>query len=59
MEDLLTPEDVAKRLNVSEYTVRRLLRTGELQGLKVGGQWRITPSAVKDYIDKQAKQDKK
>ena len=41
MPDYLTIPEVAERLRVSAKTVRRLLKRGELRGLKVGSQWRI------------------
>jgi excisionase family DNA binding protein len=39
---LLTPTDVAKRLQVSERTVTQWLRKGLLRGHKIGKQWRIS-----------------
>lgn len=36
-ERLLSVEDVAARLNVSEETVRRWLRLGRIRGLRPGG----------------------
>ena len=44
MPDYLTIPEVAERLRVSDKTVRRLLKRGELRGLKVGAQWRISTS---------------
>ncbi len=51
-EELYTPEEVAQRLKVTPYTVRRLLREGKLQGVKPGGvqRWRITKSALEAYL---------
>ena len=34
---LLTVADVARRVRVSEETVRRWLRAGQLRGLRLGG----------------------
>jgi excisionase family DNA binding protein len=42
---LRTPE-AARRLNVSEQAVRGALRRGELDGFRLGGQWRIMPESV-------------
>jgi excisionase family DNA binding protein len=33
--------DVAARLRICEATVRRLLRSGQLPGIKIGHCWRI------------------
>jgi len=51
MEEMLTPEDIAKILNVSEYTVREKLRDGDIKGKKVRNQWRVKPSDLQDYIN--------
>ena len=39
---LLTPTDVAKRLQVNESTVTQWLRKGLLRGYKIGKEWRIS-----------------
>jgi len=48
----LTVEDVAKRLNVSVFAVRRWLRDGRLGGMRLGGTragWRIMPADVERF----------
>ncbi len=40
---LLTPKQVAAELNLSVSTVRRLLKSGELTGRKIGDSWRVKP----------------
>src|SRR5438874_1250108 len=48
---LLTPEEVAHILGLSPFTVRRLLRQGELPGRKVGKrQWRIPRAELDKYL---------
>ncbi len=44
-DKLLTPVDIAKRLQVNERTVTQWLRKGHLRGFKVGKEWRVS---VKD-----------
>lgn len=46
-------EQVAEELSVGVPLVRRLLGTGELRGLQVGGRgmWRIGIQDLEDYID--------
>lgn len=39
-ETFLTTEEVAKVLRVSMQTVQNRLRAGEIQGTKIGKQWR-------------------
>ncbi len=35
---------------ISEKTVTRYIKTGDLEAVKFGGQWRITEAAVQNYI---------
>lgn len=48
--DLLTPEESAKYLRMNVDSVRRLLRTGKLPGVKVGGVWRIRMTALDEML---------
>lgn len=49
MSDLV-PREVSEKLNVSRPTVLRWLRTGKLEGFRVGGRWRVTPEALADFL---------
>jgi excisionase family DNA binding protein len=49
-ESLLTLEDVAKRLNVSVATVRRLINDGALKAVRVRFQLRVRPADLDDYV---------
>ena len=53
MENLLTPEQVAEKLQVSVLTVKKWLRSGKLQGVKPGKLWRIEPEALEDFLHKE------
>ncbi len=44
-DKLLTPTDVANRLQMNERTVTQWLRKGHLRGFKIGKEWRVS---VKD-----------
>jgi excisionase family DNA binding protein len=48
----LTPADVAEVLNISMSQTMALLRSGELEGIKVGGrgQWRVERDKLESYI---------
>jgi excisionase family DNA binding protein len=50
-ERLLTPETVADYLSYSTEYVRFLLRKGEIRGRKLRGGWRVTESALDEYIE--------
>jgi excisionase family DNA binding protein len=55
---MLTVSDVAARLKVPEQSVRRWLRDGRMEGIRLGGTkagWRIEPEAVERFLD-QARQ---
>jgi excisionase family DNA binding protein len=47
---IMSPKEVAEYLAVSRMTVMRLLESGELGSIRVGAQWRITESQLKEYI---------
>ena len=47
---LLTPEQVAARLQISRITVMYYLREGKLRGTKVGRLWRVTDGDVQAFI---------
>lgn len=48
---LLTRREVEEQLNVSESTVRRLVRGGELTARKVGRQLRFDAADVTEYLE--------
>ncbi len=50
---LLTPDQVADRLQVEPSTVKRWLRQGKLQGVKPGKEWRITESQLSGFIGRE------
>ena len=50
LETVLTPLEVAENLKLSEKTVMRLLRDGDLKGTKLGGSWRITASEYNRFV---------
>ena len=51
---LLTPTDVANRLQVNERTVTLWLRKGHLRGFKVGKEWRISPDDLQAFLEASA-----
>ncbi len=48
--ELLGPTDVAKILSVSEADVLATLEKGDLKGKKIGSTWRVTRSALDDFL---------
>ena len=49
-EKLLTPTEAAERLGLSPVTVGHMLRAGKLPGVKVLRLWRVSESALDEYI---------
>ena len=58
MEKMLTVDQVAERLQVNEYTVRRWLRSGELEGVPFGGRtgWRVKEKDLQAFLDRRREQ---
>jgi excisionase family DNA binding protein len=51
MTDLLTPAQVAERLQVSLITVKRWLTAGKMPAYKIGRQWRISEEQLRSFIE--------
>lgn len=45
-----TRKQVADMMNVSPQTITRVIERGELQAVKVGRQYRIPESSLRDYV---------
>ena len=52
-QSFLTPQEVAKLLRVSVYTVRRWIKDGNLPAYKVGRGWRISESDLGTWLIQQ------
>ena len=52
-EDWYTVEEIASRLKVSPFTVRRWLRQGLLRGRSFGGKtgWRVSGSDLRAFLE--------
>jgi excisionase family DNA binding protein len=49
-DQLLTPEEAAARLKMSRLTIGDWLRSGKLQGVKVGRLWRVRESELEVFL---------
>ena len=54
----LTVGDIAERTSRAPSTVRDWLATGALRGHKFRGEWRVTESALRDYLNRPSETDK-
>lgn len=52
-EKLLTPEQVAERLQVTVQTIYTWMRSGYLPSVKMGRLWRIRPDDLENFIKSQ------
>lgn len=51
-DSVMTIEEVAAFLKVSETTAYQLVRSGEIQGRKVGREWRFLKSEIIEWLKK-------
>lgn len=48
---MLNISQVSEHLSLSEWTVRKMLRSGEIKGSKIRNRWRVRPSDLNSYIE--------
>lgn len=54
MADLVyTTKEVSERLKITPMSVTRFIKSGKLQGFRVGNQWRITQKALLEFIERE------
>jgi excisionase family DNA binding protein len=53
MEHLMTSEEVAEILHVDPVTIRRLVNRNELAAYRIGSDYRIAPSDLEEYLQRQ------
>ena len=51
---LLTPFDVANRLQMNERTVTQWLRNGHLRGFKIGKEWLVSDVDLDAFLEASA-----
>ena len=53
VDRFLTLADVAEILNISASQTYALVRSGDLQGIQIGGrnQWRVERTKLEEYIE--------
>lgn len=50
MDAVLTPDQIACRLNFTSRTITKWLRDGYLKGFKLNGKWRMRKSDLDRFI---------
>lgn len=51
MSAILTVEEVAERMRCEHRTVRRAIRSGDLEAAMIGGRWLIREEAIDAWFD--------
>jgi len=51
-DELLTIDEAATRLKIRAIDVRRLLQDKELRAIGANGQWRISATALQEFIQR-------
>lgn len=51
MEKLYTVKEIAQILKMHEFTIHRWFRTDKIKGTKIGKQWYMKESDLKELID--------
>lgn len=58
LKDYMTTEEAATRLGYHLESIRRMLRDGELKGIKVGRTWLVLRKSVEEYLKQTDGMDK-
>jgi excisionase family DNA binding protein len=49
--ELYTTSEVKKMLQVSQRTLYRYMKSGKLEGIKIGNKWRVSKASLQQFID--------
>lgn len=55
VDKLLTLKDVAKYLQLSETTIYKMARVGEIPAIKIANQWRFKKEDIDKWLEKTEK----
>lgn len=59
MTKMLTPSEIAERLNIHPNTVRDYLKAGILPAVKLGRVWRVEEEDLEEFIRERKRGGKK
>jgi len=51
-QKFLSPQEIAEELEISKMTALKLIKNGEIQGLKIGRQYKVPVDSFKNFIEK-------
>lgn len=52
-EELLGRREICRILGISNPTFFRMIKSGRLPGRMIGGAWKVSPKALREFIDGQ------
>lgn len=55
-EKYYSVQELAKLLNVSEWMISNQMKKGRMPAVRIGGQWRMSESALDEYMQEQSNQ---
>jgi len=58
MEKLLTLRQVSEKLQISDNTLYKLARKGEIPAIKIGNQWRFKAQDIERWLEEQKRKKK-
>ncbi|GAA4923816.1 helix-turn-helix domain-containing protein [Nesterenkonia rhizosphaerae] len=61
MRKFFTLPEVAEQLNISMSQMRALIKSGDIEGIQIGGrgQWRVEEAKLDEYIKRMYDQQKR
>lgn len=51
MDTLYTPKQVAEKLSLAPFTIRKYIKDGKLKAFKIGNRLRITEKELKRFTE--------
>jgi len=54
--EIYTVPELCEALDISDKTLSKILKSGELKGRKVGRRWTVTREALEDYLGLRGRQ---
>ena len=59
MSTVYTFDDTRRILKIGEHTLRRMARSGDINGFRIGKQWRFPEPAIQEFIDNRTELEKR
>ena len=56
--DILTAKECQQLLKIGKNSMLRYLKTGEIEGFKIGSRWRIYKFSVIEFLRKRGKKNR-